>query len=112
MVSIDFSKAAASHDEVLYPVDIMVSSLLPEHATLLHFGMSAKVEIKQPVYGKYMVPINAVNIDGQVAWVLKREANGNYNRVDVTLGKTSITEVMVLAGVSSGDRIKLNDRAN
>lgn len=60
----------------------------------------------------YALPIEAVPIDGQgnyYVWVVKEAAAGagTVHRIDVTAGEMMQADILILAGLSQGDRIAL-----
>jgi RND family efflux transporter MFP subunit len=82
-----------------YPVVISVNnsgSLLP--------GMTAVVTVKLTTAPGVVVPASAVQSDGGADYIFVVK-NGIASRRQVTLGQTSASEVLIKAGVSSGEEV-------
>jgi len=84
---------------VLYPVTVQLSPTdLPVRA-----GMTADVEIVTASQeGALIVPLRAVHTEGERAYV-NRLAGDQVERVEVTLGLMTDTEVEITGGLAEGD---------
>ena len=74
----------------------------------LRLGMSVAVEIvvsDKP--DALLVPISAVQVVGDEAWLHVRESNGDIERRRVETGTTTLSEVEILGGLSAGDDVLL-----
>jgi len=87
---------------VLYPVTIN----LDDTADLpLRSGMTANVSILvESREGTLLVPLRAVETEGEQAYVWRVTPDGN-ERVSVTLGLMTDTEVEILSGLSEGEEV-------
>jgi HlyD family secretion protein len=88
---------------VLYPVTVR---LLPAEVPV-RAGMTADVKIttesRQDVL---IVPLRAVRSDDGTYYVLRQTPSG-FERVDVTLGLTTDTEVQITSGLKEGDVVSV-----
>ena len=87
---------------VLYPVTIN----LDDTADLpLRSGMTANVSILvESREGTLLVPLRAVETEGEQAYVWRVTPDGS-ERVEVTLGLMTDTEVEILSGLSEGEEV-------
>jgi RND family efflux transporter MFP subunit len=71
-------------------------------------GFSCDVEITVSTIDEtLLLPIQAVFRDGD-RWVVYKGSVGNADQVPVTIGRSSVTQVEILEGVKTGDRVVLN----
>ena len=71
-------------------------------------GMSAQVEIILARLADVLnVPIAAVFSDGEETYCFRVTAAGGYERVPVTVGQSSETQVQILSGLAEGDTVLL-----
>ena len=102
------SEAVAGGDERRLPafeVEAAVERLTADQRGLLRLGMSARIEIV--VYEKadaLLVPIEAVDISGARPRLLVRDrASGEFRRVEVVAGMTTLDSVEIVEGLAAGD---------
>ncbi len=88
---------------VLYPVTVQIAPTeFPVRA-----GMTADVEIVSASReGALIVPLRAVHTEGDLAYVY-RLSGGQTERVAVTLGMMTDTEVEIISGLSEGDVVSV-----
>ena len=101
------SVAQSQSGVVLFPVTIRLTPVgLPVRA-----GMTAEVEITTASQeDTLIVPFRAVHVDGGHAYV-DWLAGGQVERVEVTLGLTTDTEIEITGGLSDGDVVAVVARA-
>lgn len=92
-----------------YDILVEIARLPPEWADRVMLGMSASMEIviveDEP---KLLVPIRAVQLEGESAWVLRLDPKtGAASRHPVTAGLTTEDSVEILSGLAAGDRIQV-----
>ncbi|MCP4537363.1 MAG: efflux RND transporter periplasmic adaptor subunit [Chloroflexi bacterium] len=94
---------------VLYPITVRLTSAdqdLPARA-----GMTADVSIVSASQaGALIVPLRAVHTEGERAYV-DRLAGGQAERVEVTLGLMTDTEIEITGGLSEGETVVVVARA-
>lgn len=88
---------------VLYPVTVQIAPTeFPVRA-----GMTADVEIVSASHeDALIVPLRAVYTEGELAYVY-RVSSGQTERVEVTLGMMTDTEVEIVSGVAEGDVVSV-----
>lgn len=104
------SEAVARGDQRRLPyfeVEAAVERLTEQQRGLLRLGMSARIEVV--VYEKadaLLVPIDAVDISGPQPRLLVRDRDsGQFRRVEVVAGITTLDSVEIVRGISAGDTI-------
>ncbi|MEE3003418.1 MAG: HlyD family efflux transporter periplasmic adaptor subunit [Pseudomonadota bacterium] len=100
---------SGSGTEVSYPVVIRVPNISESILTLVHVGMSAKVEISQHMQGKYFVPVNAVKVKNNTTTVNKVSKSGQVLSEQVKVGRTTPDSIEILSGIDAGERIVFYD---
>lgn len=93
---------------------VTVSMPAPEDVSILP-GMTATINVHWPqdtdtVDSGYAVPIDAVPIDElgkYYVWIVRQDQSDSWavHRVDVTVGEMMQNEILVTAGLKTGDRI-------
>ena len=90
----------------LFSAVVIVGHLGPSAKKVIRIGMSAKVEIDIDEAKQITVPINALNEQAGKAFVtLYNERSGKTLKRKITTGKTTFDSVIVLSGLSEGDKI-------
>ena len=104
------SEAVARGDQRGLPsfeVEAAVERLTEKQRDMLRLGMSARIEVV--VYEKtdaLLVPIEAVDISGKGPRLLIRDRDsGEFRRVEVVAGMTTLDSVEIVRGISAGDVI-------
>jgi hypothetical protein len=104
------SQAAARADQRRLPsfeIEAAVERVTEKQRGLLRLGMSARIEVV--VYEKadaLLVPIEAVDISGRGPRLLVRDRDsGEFRRVEVVAGMTTLDSVEIVRGISAGDVI-------
>ncbi len=88
---------------VLYPVTIRLTSA--DQALPARAGMTADVSIVSASQaGALIVPLRAVHVEEGLAYV-DRLAGGQVERVEVTLGLMTDTEIEITGGLSEGETV-------
>jgi len=104
---------------VLYPVTVQVEPTDPSasgstgsphgsgQAFPVRAGMTADVEIVSASHeGALIVPLRAVHTEGELAYVY-RLSGGQTERVEVTLGMMTDTEVEITSGLTEGNVVSV-----
>jgi len=88
---------------VLYPVTVRLAPIdIPVRA-----GMTGEVEIISAIQeGALIVPLRAVHTEGERSYV-DRLVGGQTERVEVTLGMITDTEVEITSGLAEGDVVSV-----
>ena len=90
-----------------FEVEAAVERLTEKQRGMLRLGMSARIEVV--VYEKadaLLVPIEAVDISGRGPRLLVRDRDsGEFRRVEVVAGMTTLDSVEIVRGISAGDVI-------
>jgi len=88
---------------VLYPVTVRLAPAdIPVRA-----GMTGDVEIISAIQeGALIVPLRAVHTEGERSYV-DRLVGGQTERVEVTLGMVTETEVEITSGLAEGDVVSV-----
>lgn len=95
-----------SSSVVVFPVTITIKSVSPSTLAQVHSGMSAKVAIELSNQQALRVPLKAV-IEHEGKPFVRRvdPATQAIQEVPVTLGKTTVRDVVVTQGIVAGDTI-------
>jgi hypothetical protein len=90
-----------------FEITVAIDELTPEQRKRVLVGMSANLEVI--IYEKpdaLMVPVAAVQTEGDKRFVNKRKGTG-VEKTEVKTGYTTLDSVEVLAGLKSGDELVL-----
>jgi RND family efflux transporter MFP subunit len=90
-----------------FEITVAIDELTPEQRKLILVGMSANLEVI--IYEKpeaLMVPVSAVQSEGDKRFVNKRKGTG-FEKTEVKTGYTTLDSVEVLDGLKTGDEIVL-----
>lgn len=106
---ISFQAARGTSGVPSFEVTVRVKALTPEQRRLIRVGMSARARVQ--VYENQQavsVPIGAVRLDGDGAWVSVLEpGKAEPVRRPVEAGQTTPTSVEIVKGVAPGDVLVL-----
>lgn len=89
----------------MFEVTIKIPKVDPEQLHVIRVGMSAAVELDIPEPPQLFLPIKAVSRKNGQSWVTILSPSGVPKEVQVITGKTTLTEVAILRGVSAGDHV-------
>jgi HlyD family secretion protein len=89
-----------------FPVVIAVDKLTAEQQKLIHAGMTAQVKISLPQGQQLLVPVSALTLKNDQAYVNKI-VNGALVLTPVQTGATTLTDVAITQGLSAGDVIAI-----
>lgn len=94
----------------VFKVSIIVPKVTESDLQYIHVGMTAKVDL--PIEGKpeIMLPINAVFNKEGVSYVTVVDSNGTRKDVQVITGNTTPTNVVIVQGVSDGQKVVVRDK--
>ena len=95
-----------------FAVEVIVPTLTQAQQQYIHVGMSAKVEINIDDAPQIIIPINAIQEKNGNAFV-KRYDNQSHSIIEIAVktGTSTIDSVTVTAGLKSGDKIVVPDKA-
>lgn len=98
-----------TNDFTLFPVDILVQNITSNQLKQIRIGMHTKIDIliKQP--STITIPISAVFQKDNKDYVTLINPLGKKIDRAVKTGATSLSDVTILNGLKSGDRILLGD---
>src|SRR3990167_9267620 len=89
-----------------FSVEITVPHITVEEQSMIHVGMSAKVEISPEEASQLTVPIAAITEKNGVAYAKKwDDKSKTATEVSVKVGQTTEDAVVVLANLKAGDKI-------
>jgi HlyD family secretion protein len=88
-----------------FEVIVKVPKLTPAEQNTIRVGMSAAVELDIPESPMIYLPINAVYQKNGQSMVTLVTPTGEHRETPVVTGKTTLTEVAIVKGVSPGDRV-------
>ena len=95
-----------------FTVEVAVPKLTEKQQSVIHVGMSAKVEINLSDDARIMVPVKAVFEKKGASYVQAYDAqSGTLKDVLVRTGKSTPDAVTVLSGLNAGDKIVVPDQA-
>lgn len=98
------SRTAGLADQTSKDTSVEMTVTLDKVSPELRAGYNVTVEMEIPDKERLLVPINAVQYDGEKAYVYKVE-EGIATRVEVTTGKESEDQIELVTGAVSGDVI-------
>ena len=91
---------------LLFPVVAKIINL-PNSMNIL--GLGVNVIINTDALKQIRLPIKAINIEHDQAYVTKINTNDTRVKTKVILGKSGLDDVEVVAGVVVGDKVLLHD---
>lgn len=95
-----------------FAVEVAVPKLNEKQQSVIHVGMSAKVEINLSDDARMMIPANSVFEKNGAAYVKAYDKQtGKLKEVLIRTGKSTPDAVTVLAGLNAGDKIVVPDKA-
>ncbi len=89
----------------MFEVRINIPDVTPEQRRIIRVGMSGAVELDIPEAPQIFLPIKAVAQKNGKTVVTVEDKNGQRREVVVITGKTTLTEVAIVKGISPGDRV-------
>lgn len=106
------SVAAQANPQTLNPgnsgqfeVIVKIPQVTAAEKNTIRVGMSAAVELDIPEPPLIYLPIKAVHQKNGQSLVTILTPSGEHKEVAVITGKTTLTEVAIVAGISPGDRV-------
>lgn len=103
---VDRQAESSSNGMPMFSVQIKVPTLTTEQQRQIHVGMSAKIEIKVEEDPRVSVPILALQEKEGASYVKIYDKKTNkLKMLAVKTGKTTISDVEILAGLNKGDQI-------
>jgi HlyD family secretion protein len=88
----------------MFEVTVAIKKLTPEHREKIRLGMSTNLEIM--IYDNpeaLVIPLNAVELRGNKAFVRIMDSSGTPVEKEVTTGITTLDSVEILQGLEPGD---------
>ncbi len=104
IASVDRQGQASQGGVPVFAVEIVVPTLTPEQQSVIHMGMSAKVEVTIESDPVISVPLVAVFEKNGMPYV-KIQKNNNIQDVLVKTGQTTENAVVIEANIKAGDRL-------
>lgn len=89
----------------IFTAKVVVPKLTRSEVSILKVGMSASVNVILKEHIRMMVPIKAVNLQGDKAWVMLKLKEGNEKKVIVKTGISTSDSVQIISGIKAGDNI-------
>lgn len=106
IVGIDHQALTNSSGMPTFPVEVNVPLLTEEQQSIIHMGMSAKVEIDMESEPKIVLPISAVFEKNGAAFVkVKDQKTQKMHEVLVKTGQTTLDSIVVEGNLNEGDQI-------
>gem|GEM_PF-649114 len=106
IVGIDRQAQSSQGGVPMFPVDIVIKQLTPQEQSIIHVGMSAKVEINLEGEKQITLPLSAVYEKKGIAYVRVKEGkSGNIKEVAVKTGATTVGSVVIQEGLKAGDQV-------
>ncbi|MCP4475266.1 MAG: HlyD family efflux transporter periplasmic adaptor subunit [Gammaproteobacteria bacterium] len=98
-------EAESSHGSPQFMGTVTIAKLSKQIKQQLRFGVNAKVEIQAEGKKAIFIPIDAITENNGNTTVEKVDANGKTTTTAVTIGTTLEKRVMIISGLSEGDKI-------
>lgn len=93
-----------------FNIEVQVPGVTKEQRNVIHVGMSATVEIDVENPPHIILPIGAVTPkNGQSVVTIIDPKTGKETKVPVVTGDTTLTGVIILQGINSGDKVVVHD---
>ncbi len=89
----------------MFEVRISIPDVTPEQRRIIRVGMSGAAELDIPEPPQIFLPIKAVIQKNGKTVVTVEDKDGVRREVVVITGKTTLTEVAIVKGISPGDRV-------
>ena len=89
----------------MFEVRIKIPNVTDAQRRIIHVGMSAQAELDIPEPPQIYLPIKAVYQKNGQRMVTILNKSGQRQEVPVVTGKTTLTEVAIIQGISPGDRV-------
>ena len=95
-----------------FPVRVEVDKIDSAIRHKIAVGMNAMVKVDIQSEPKVMLPIQAVSLDTEVSKVKKIDKkSGKIVEVPVETGSTSMSQVVIISGISPGDRVLVHHQS-
>lgn len=88
---------------------VTVPNISAAQLNTVHVGMTAKVAIEVTGEPRVLLPINAVFKKGMQSFVTIVDAQGIQQDIAVKTGDTTPTQVVILSGIKSGQKVLVHD---
>lgn len=88
-----------------FPVTVVVPLLPEQQKQLIRVGMTMKVQITIQNPPQLMIPIAAVHENNGMSMVTVLDHNNKPQEVPVVTGQTNLSDVAILQGLKTGDRV-------
>ena len=88
---------------------ITIPKVDPKAAALIRVGMTSKIKIKFDQGKKIVVPLSAIVTKNGQSNVMMIDKSGTRKLVPIVVGNTTSDGIIILQGVSVGDRIVTHD---
>lgn len=92
-----------------FSVTVKIPKVSAKAQKNIHIGMTAKVNIGIKNPAQIMLPIAAVSQVNGKSVVTIMQKDGSKKQVSVTTGQTTLTNVAILSGIQSGDKVVVDD---
>jgi HlyD family secretion protein len=89
----------------MFEVRVNIPDVSPEQRRIIRVGMSGTVELDIPEPPQIFLPIRAVFQKDNKTMVTVVDKDGQRRDVVVITGKTTLTEVAIVKGISPGDQV-------
>jgi HlyD family secretion protein len=89
----------------MFEVGVKIPNITAEQKRIIRVGMSGTVELDIPEPPQIFLPIDAVHPQNGKSMVTVLDKNGQRHEVEVITGKTTLTDVAIVKGISPGDRV-------
>lgn len=89
----------------MFDVKIKIPNLTTEQKQVIHVGMSAKAQLNIEETPQILLPIKAVFTQNGQRMVTIIDKSGQRQNKAVVTGKTTLTDVAIVSGISPGDKV-------
>lgn len=108
-VGVQAKDAGGNGDSAEFPVVVKVPKIGDKQRQHLRVGMTAKIEIDLVGAKEMMIPIAAVQNQQGKHVVTVINAQGKDEIRVVTVGRTTLNDVVIKSGLQPGEKIRVND---
>lgn len=108
IVALDHQGQSSNGSVPVFPVDIVVPGLTSAQQSMIHIGMSAKVEIDIDQRPQLSVPLSAIiEEQGQAYLQVQEKKTKQFKKVAVKTGETTMNSVVIESNLQAGDVIRV-----
>ncbi len=100
---------SSSNSSSMFRARVTVPQVLAAQLKMVHVGMTAKVDIEVFDQPRVLLPIDAVFKKGMQSFVTIVDADSSKRDIAVKTGDTTPTEVVILSGITSGQKVLVHD---